>query len=106
MFHSFPNNLYRSFPIVIQKSANHLFLLPRYSIYFLRLGVFAAFATIFKSFGYIQSVAAYVEAIKQIEIPLTLIVGYLLFKETQWIKDIWPGCLFLMGGLVILICAS
>lgn len=94
------------FPIVIYKSADHLFLLPRYIIYFLILGFFAAFATIFGSFGYIQSVAAYVEAVKQIEIPLTLIVGSLFFKETQYIKDIWAGCILLMGGLVILIFAS
>lgn len=94
------------FPIVIQKSANHLFHLPRYFFTFLILGAFAALATILGSFGYIQSVAAYVEAVKQIEIPLTLVVGSLFFKETQCVKDIWPGCLFLMGGLVILIFAS
>ncbi|MGB9701040.1 MAG: EamA family transporter [Thermodesulfobacteriota bacterium] len=94
------------FPIVFHKSAKQLSLLPRYLVYFLGLGFFAAFATIFGSFGYIKSVAAYVEAVKQIEIPLTLIVGSLFFKETQWVKDIWPGCLLLMAGLITLIFAS
>lgn len=94
------------FPIIMQKSAKHFLLLPRYFIYFLSLGLFAALATIFGSFGYIQSVAAYVEAVKQIEIPLTLLVGSLFFKETQCVKDIWPGCLLLMVGLVILIFTS
>ncbi len=94
------------FPIVIYQSAKHLYLLPRYFVYFLSLGFFAAFATIFGSFGYIKSVAAYVEAVKQIEIPMTLIVGSLFFKETQWVKEVWPGCLLLMAGLVILIFAS
>lgn len=94
------------FPIVIKKSRTHLLLIPRFFVYFLGLGFFAAFATIFGSFGYIQSVAAYVEAVKQIEIPLTLVVGSLFFKESERIKKIWPGCLLLMGGLILLIFAS
>ncbi len=108
-FSTFTNYVFASlisFPIVIQKSAKHLILLPRYLKYFLSLGSFAALATIFGSFGYIQSVAAYVEAVKQVEIPLTLMVGSLFFGETERVKDIWPGCLLLMGGLIILICAS
>jgi len=95
-----------SFPLVVWKSARHFSVLPRYLGRFFALGFFAALATIFGSIGYIRSVAAYVEAVKQIEIPFTLITGVLFFNERERVQAIWPGCLILIIGLLILIFAS
>jgi len=94
------------FPLVIKKSSRHLAVLPRYSGRFFALGLFGASATIFGCSGYILSAAAYVEAVKQIEIPLTLAVGVLFFNERERVQAIWPGCLILMIGLLLLIFAS
>jgi len=94
------------FPLVIKKSSRHLAVLPRYSGRFFAMGLFGAAATIFGSLGYIRSAAAYVEAIKQIEIPVTLAVGALFFNERERVQAIWPGCMILMIGLLILIFAS
>ena len=95
-----------TFPMVLRKSSHHLHLLPRYSGRFFAMGCFGACATIFGSLGYLRSAAAYVEAIKQIEIPMTLAVGVLFFNEREKVQAIWPGCLILMLGLFILIFAS
>jgi drug/metabolite transporter (DMT)-like permease len=95
-----------TFPLVIKKSSKHLSVLPRYIPRFLGLGVFAAAATIFGNLGYIRSVAAYVEAVKQVEIPLTLAVGILFFNERERVRSIWPGSLIILSGFLILIFAS
>ena len=94
------------FPLVIKKSARHLVVLPQYFGRFFVMGLFGATATIFGSLGYIRSAAAYVEAVKQIEIPVTLAVGVLFFNERERVQAIWPGCIILMMGLFILISAS
>ena len=94
------------FPLVLKKSSRHLGVLPRYSGRFFTMGLFGATATIFGSLGYIRSAAAYVEAVKQIEIPVTLAVGALFFNERERVQAIWPGCIILMIGLFILISAS
>ena len=94
------------FPLVIKKSARHLVALPRYSGRFFAMGLFGATATIFGSLGYIRSAAAYVEAVKQIEIPVTMAVGVIFFNERERVQAIWPGCIILMIGLFILISAS
>ena len=94
------------FPLVLKKSTRHLIVLPRYFGRFFAMGFFAAFATIFGSIGYIRSVAAYVEAVKQIEIPVTLGVGVLFFNERERVQVIWPGCILLMIGLLFLVFGS
>jgi drug/metabolite transporter (DMT)-like permease len=95
-----------TFPLVLKKSTRHLIVLPRYFGRFFAMGFFAAFATIFGSIGYIRSVAAYVEAVKQIEIPVTLGVGVLFFNERERVQVIWPGCILLMIGLLFLVFGS
>jgi len=79
---------------------------PCYLNRFLAMGAFAAAATILGNFGYIRSAAAYVEAVKQVEIPVTLAVGMLFFKEHERVQAIWPGCVILLAGLLILVLAS
>jgi len=91
---------------VIRKSAKQMALVPRYLNRFLAMGIFAAAATILGNFGYIRSAAAYVEAVKQVEIPVTLAVGVLFFGERERVEAIWPGCAILLAGILILIFAS
>jgi uncharacterized membrane protein len=93
-------------PLVIKKSAKKMISVPRYLNRFFAMGAFAAAATIFGNFGYIRSAAAYVEAVKQVEIPVTLTVGMLFFGERERVEAIWPGCAILLAGLLILIFAS
>ena len=93
-------------PLVIRKSAKQMALVPRYLNRFLAMGIFAAAATILGNFGYIRSAAAYVEAVKQVEIPVTLAVGVLFFGERERVEAIWPGCAILLAGILILIFAS
>jgi uncharacterized membrane protein len=93
-------------PLVIRKSARQLVFVPRYLPRFLAMGVFAAAGTILGNFGYIRSAAAYVEAVKQVEIPATLAVGILFFGERERVETIWPGCAILLAGILVLIFAS
>ena len=93
-------------PLVIKKSAKQMAAVPRYLNRFLAMGAFAASATILGNFGYIRSAAAYVEAVKQVEIPVTLAVAMFFFKEQERVQAIWPGCVILLAGLFILIFAS
>ncbi len=93
-------------PLVIRKSAGQMALVPRYLPRFLAMGIFAASGTILGNFGYIRSAAAYVEAVKQVEIPATLAVGVLFFGERERVGDIWPGCTILLVGILVLIFAS
>jgi uncharacterized membrane protein len=93
-------------PLVIKKSARQMASVPRYLNRFLAMGAFAASATILGNFGYIRSAAAYVEAVKQVEIPATLTVGMIFFRERERVQAIWPGCIILLAGLLILIFAS
>lgn len=93
-------------PLVVRKSAKQIALIPRYLPRFLAMGVFAAAGTILGNFGYIRSAAAYVEAVKQVEIPATLAVGIHFFGERERVEAIWPGCAILLAGILILIFAS
>lgn len=93
-------------PLVIRKSAGQMAFVPRYLKRFLAMGVFAASGTILGNFGYLRSAAAYVEAVKQVEIPATLAVGALFFGERERVEAIWPGCVILLAGILILIFAS
>jgi hypothetical protein len=92
-----------TFPLVVKKSSPHLAALSRYIGRFLALGSFAAAATIFGSLGYIHSVAAYIEAVKQVEIPMTLAAGIVFFSERERVQAVWPGSAILMLGVLILI---
>jgi drug/metabolite transporter (DMT)-like permease len=95
-----------TFPLVLKNSSRHLTVLPRYLGRFFAMGCFAATSTVLGNLGYLRSAAAYVEAIKQIEIPATLAAGVLFFNERERVQAIWSGCLILILGLLILIFAA
>ena len=50
-----------------------------------------------------MTVHSYVEAVKQIEIVLALVIGWLMFGEGARIRQIWLGCAVMLAGIVILI---
>jgi uncharacterized membrane protein len=50
-----------------------------------------------------MTVSSYVEAVKQIEILLALLIGWLVFGEGARIRQIWLGCAVMLLGIVILI---
>lgn len=92
-------------PLVVKKSAKHLTILPRYLGRFFAMGFFAGAATIFGNLAYVLSVAAYVEAVKQVEILLALAAGVIFFNERERVQEIWLGCVVLIAGFLILIFA-
>jgi hypothetical protein len=67
------------------------------------LGAFAAISTWLGTAAYTMTVASYVEAVKQLEVMMALVIGYLVFGEGARVKLIWPGCVVMLLGLVLLI---
>lgn len=90
-------------PVVLRKSLKQFAALPRYISKLTAMGFFAATATIAGNLAYVLSVAAYVEAVKQVEIPLALLGGVLFFKEKERLREAWLGCLIILGGITLLI---
>jgi len=108
-FSTFTNYVFASLlmiPLVLKKSRRHFAALPRYSGRFFALGFFAAASTIFGNLAYLRSAAAYVEAVKQVEILLALVAGIIFFNERERVQEIWLGCLILLAGILILIFAT
>jgi uncharacterized membrane protein len=44
-----------------------------------------------------------VEAVKQLEVLIALVIGYFVFKEGARIRAIWLGCTVMLAGLVLLL---
>jgi drug/metabolite transporter (DMT)-like permease len=107
-FSSFTNHVFAALillPLVIRNSSRNLKKVPRYFGRFLLLGLFACGSTVFGNIAYVASVSSYVEAVKQVEILLALIVGFVVFNERENIKEIGAGCAIIAGGILILIFA-
>ena len=68
-------------PWVLYRSARHFRQLGRHWLGFVGLGAFAALSTQLGTTAYTMTVSSYVEAVKQIEILLALVIGWLVFGE-------------------------
>ena len=90
-------------PWVLYRSARHFRQLGRHWLGFVGLGAFAALSTQLGTTAYTMTVSSYVEAVKQIEILLALVIGWLMFGEGARIRQIWLGCAVMLAGIVILI---
>jgi drug/metabolite transporter (DMT)-like permease len=90
-------------PWALYRSARHFRQLGRHWWGFVGLGAFAAVSTQLGTTAYTLTVSSYVEAVKQVEILLALAIGHLAFGEGARIREIWPGCLVMFAGIVILI---
>jgi drug/metabolite transporter (DMT)-like permease len=90
-------------PWVLYRSARHFRQLGRHWLGFVGLGVFAALSTQLGTTAYTMTVSSYVEAVKQLEIVMALLIGWLVFGEGARVRQIWLGCTVMLAGIVILI---
>ena len=90
-------------PFAIYRSGRHFRQIGRHWWSFMALGAFAAISTWLGTAAYTMTVSSYVEAVKQVEVLMALVIGYLVFGEGARVKLIWPGCVVMVIGLVLLI---
>ena len=90
-------------PFAIYRSGRHFRQIGRHWWSFMALGAFAAISTWLGTAAYTMTVSSYVEAVKQLEVLMALVIGYLVFGEGARVKLIWPGCVVMLIGLVLLI---
>jgi drug/metabolite transporter (DMT)-like permease len=89
-------------PWVLYTSARQFRHIGRYWKSFVGMGLCGTLSTWFGTTAYTMTVAAYVEAAKQVEILLALAIGYLFFQEGARIRVIWAGTVIIMAGMVLL----
>jgi len=89
-------------PIVLVTSRRHFADVPRYWKAFVSFGLFAALTTVTQGTAYLLTLSSYVEAVKQVEILLAMGIGVLMFGERQKVRDIAPGALVMLAGVVLL----
>ena len=90
-------------PLALYRSRRHFGQIGRYWLSFVGLGAFAAISTQLGTTAYAMTVSAYVEAVKQVEIIFALLIGGLVFGEGARVRAIWPGCVVMLLGVVILL---
>jgi drug/metabolite transporter (DMT)-like permease len=79
---------------------------PRYWKAFVSFGLFAALTTVTQGTAYLMTLSSYVEAVKQVEILFAMGIGIAVFGERQKVRDIAPGALVMLAGVVLLSLAS
>ena len=93
-------------PLVLVTSRPHFAQVPRYWKEFAGLGLFAALTTVSQGIAYTLTLSSYVEAVKQVEILLALLIGGLAFGEQQKAREIAPGACVMLAGMVLLTLAG
>lgn len=93
-------------PFALYRSGRHFSQIGKYKWSFVALGAFAAISTELGTAAYTMTVSSYVEAVKQLEIVMALVIGYFVFGEGTRVKLIWPGCVVMLLGLVLLFLGS
>jgi len=93
-------------PFAVYRSGRHFRQIGRHWWSFVALGAFAAASTWCGTAAYTMTVSSYVEAVKQLELLMALAIGYLFFGEGARVKLIWPGCVVMVLGLILLILGS
>src|ERR1700675_2096095 len=86
-------------PIVLGTSRRHFVEVPRYWKAFVS---FASLTTISQGTAYLMTLSSYVEAVKQVEILFAMAIGTVMFHEKQKVRDIAPGALVMLAGVVLL----
>jgi len=89
-------------PIVLTTSRRHFREIPRYWKAFVSFGLFASLTTVSQGTAYLMTLSSDVEAVKQVEILFALAIGTVLFHEKQTVRDIAPGALVMLAGVVLL----
>jgi len=93
-------------PIVLVTSRKHFAEVLRYWKAFVSFGLFAALTTVTQGTAYLMTLSSYVEAVKQVEILFAMGIGIAVFGERQKVRDIAPGALVMLAGVVLLSLAS
>ena len=93
-------------PIVLVTSRRHFADVPRYWKAFVSFGLFAALTTISQGTAYLLTLSSYVEAVKQVEMLFAMGIGVVMFGERQKVRDIVPGALVMLAGVVLLSLAA
>jgi drug/metabolite transporter (DMT)-like permease len=90
-------------PFALYRSARHFRQIGPYWMSFVGLGAFAAASTLLGTRAYTLTVSSYVEAVKQVELLIALVIGALVFREGAKIRTIWPGCVVMLAGIVMVV---
>ena len=85
----------------VEHMRTHLGEVHRHWKDFVALGLFAALTTVSQGIAYTLTLSSYVEALKQVEILLAMGIGTLAFGEKQTAREIAPGALVMLGGMVL-----
>ena len=93
-------------PIVLVTSRKYFAAVPRHWMAFVSFGLFAALTTVTQGHAYLMTLSSYVEAVKQVEILFALGIGVLIFHEKQEVREIAPGALVMLAGVVLLSLAA
>ena len=93
-------------PLVLVTSRRHFAQVPRQWKAFFGLGLFAALTTVTQGTAYVLTLSSYVEAVKQVEILFAMGIGVLAFGERQRVREIAPGALVMLAGMVLLSLAA
>ena len=88
-------------PIVLATSRRHFVEVPRYWKAFVSFGLFAALSTVSQGTAYLMTLSSYVEAVKQVELLFAMGIGVIVFREKQTVRDIAPGALVMLAGVVL-----
>ncbi len=89
-------------PLALYHSAGHFRAIPRHGASFMAMGLCASLTSICHSLAYELTLTSYVEAVKQTEILFALAAGWLVFNERARVREILPGSLTIMAGMVLL----
>ena len=89
-------------PIVLGTSRKRFAEIPRHWKAFVSFGLFAALTTVSQGTAYLMTLSSYVEAVKQVEILFAMAIGVLVFGERQKVRDIAPGAVVMLAGVVLL----
>jgi uncharacterized membrane protein len=90
-------------PFAIWRSGRHFRQIGGYWPSFVALGAFAAISTLLGTTAYTMTVSSYVEAVKQVELLIALVIGAAVFGEGAKVKEIWPGTAVMLLGIVMLV---
>jgi uncharacterized membrane protein len=93
-------------PVVLVTSRRYFVAVPRHWMAFVSFGLFAALTTVTQGHAYLLTLSSYVEAVKQVEILFALGIGALIFGEKQKVREIVPGAIVMLAGVVLLSLAA
>ncbi len=89
-------------PVVLVTSRRYFVAVPRHWVAFISFGLFATLTTVTQGHAYLLTLSSYVEAVKQVEILFALGLGVLIFGEKQKVREIVPGAMVMLAGVVLL----